>query len=183
MQRGFLSNNMREQRLIAQTQNGDRDAFEHLVEPYVKALFNYVMFRVNNVSDANDIIQETMFSIWQSIGSYEHGASFKTWAFSIARRRLADFYRKNKKHNSLPLTDFENIFPEKDPHNESIDRMDIDKALSHLNNNENELVYLIFQAGLSYQEISVVMGIPVGTVKSRMASIKSKLRILLSGEG
>jgi len=177
---GFLSGDMREQHLIKQTQNGDRDAFERLVEPYVKALFNYISFRVNDVSDANDIIQETMLSIWQSIRSYEYGASFKTWAFSIARRRLADFYRKNKKHDFLPLTDFENVFIAKDSLNESIDRMDIDNALLHLNSNENELVYLIFQAQLSYQEISAVLGIPVGTIKSRMSNIKSKLKTLLS---
>ena len=180
---GFLNSDVREQRLIEQARNGSRDAFERLVEPYVKALFNYISFRVNDASDANDIIQETMLSIWQSIGSYGHGSSFKTWAFSIARRRLADFYRKSKKHDSLPLTDFENVFTANGNINESIDRMDIDNALLHLNSNENELVYLIFQAQLSYQEISAVLGVPVGTIKSRMSSIKSKLRTLLSWEG
>ena len=182
-QHGFLGSDTREQRLIEQTRNGNRDAFECLIEPYVKLLFNYISSRVNDVYDANDIIQNTMLSIWQSIGSYKYESSFKTWAFTIARRRLADFYRKSKKHESLPLTDFENTPVAKNNLDESLDRMDIDNALQHLSSSENELVQLIFQSGLSYSEISTVLEIPIGTIKSRMSSIKSKLRILLSQEG
>ena len=165
--------------MIKQTQNGSRDAFELLIEPYVKILFNYISYRVNDASDANDIIQETMLSIWLSIKNYEYVSSFKTWVFSIARRRLADFYRKSKKHDSLLLSDFENVLV-KDNLNESIDRIDIGNALSKLSDNERELLYLIFQAQLSYNEISIVLHIPVGTIKSRMSRIKSKLKILLN---
>ena len=173
----------REQRLLEHTQNGCRDAFEQLIKPYTKALFSYILFRVKISPDANDIIQETMLSIWQSIGSYKSQSSFKTWAFSIARRRITDYYRKNSKHTSLPLTNYENVCATNDDFNAIIDRIYLNDALLHLNDAENELVYLIFQAQLSYSEISSVLGIPVGTVKSRMSSVKSKLKSLLGQEG
>jgi len=183
MWHGFLTSDLREQRLIERIKNGDRNAFELLIDPYSKALCNYILFRVKNDADANDIVQETMLSIWRSIASYDYQSSFKTWAFSIARRRLADCYRANNKNDTLPLTDFENVFTAKDNLNESIERMDIEQALSNLNNKDNELVYLVFQAQLSYQEISALLDIPVGTVKSRMSNIKTKLKTLLGREG
>ena len=168
--------------MIDRTKNGDRNAFELLVNPYVQALCNYILFRVKNNADADDIAQETMLSIWQSISTYEYQSSFRTWAFSIAKRRVADFYRKSIRNETLPLTDFENVFTAKDNLNETIERMDIEQALANLNSKDNELVHLVFQAQLSYQEISAVLDIPVGTVKSRMSSIKTKLKTLLSWE-
>jgi len=182
MWHGFLNDDLREQRLIERIKNGDRNAFELLIDPYSKALCNYILFRVKNDFDVNDIVQEAMLSIWRSITSYNYQSSFKTWAFSILRRRLVDFYRINSKNEALPLTDFENVFTAKDNLNESIERMDIERALSNLNSDDNELVYLVFQVQLSYQEISVLLGIPVGTVKSRMSRIKTKLKTLLREE-
>ena len=183
MQHGFLADDLREQHLIERTKKGDRNAFELLVNPYAQALCNYILFRVKNDADANDIAQETMLSIWQSIATYEYQSSFKTWAFSIAKRRLADFYRKNSRNETLPLTDFENVFTAKDNINETIERMDVEKALENLNSKDNELLYLVFRAQLSYQEVSEVLDIPIGTVKSRMSSIKTKLKALLGCEG
>ena len=183
MRHGFLTDDLREQRLIERIKNGDRNAFELLIDPYSKAFCNYILFRVKNDADANDIIQETMLSVWRSIASYDYRSSFKTWVFGIARRKLADFYRANGKNDELPLTDFENVFTVKDNLNESIELMDIEQALSNLNTKDNELVYLVFQAQLSYQEISALLDIPVGTVKSRMSNIKTKLKALLNGEG
>ena len=182
MWHGFLNDDLREQRLIERIKNGDRNAFELLIDPYSKALCNYILFRVKSDFDVNDIVQEAMLSIWRSITSYNYQSSFKTWAFSILRRRLVDFYRINSKNEALPLTDFENVFTAKDNLNESIERMDIERALSNLNSDDNELVYLVFQVQLSYQEISVLLGIPVGTVKSRMSRIKTKLKTLLREE-
>ena len=183
MWHGFLTDELREKRLVERTKKGDRSAFELLINPYSKALCNYISFRAKNDADANDIVQEAILSIWQSITTYEYQSSFKTWAFSIARRRLADFYRKNSRNESLPLTDFENVFTAKDNLDDNLERMDVEQALSKLNSQDNELVYLVFQAQLSYQEISAMLNIPVGTVKSRMSSIKTKLKTILSWEG
>jgi len=179
---GFLTDDLHEQRLIERMKKGDRDAFELHMDQYGKTLYRYIMSRVDNDADGKDILQETMFSIWRSITAYQSQSSFKTWAFSITRRRLADFYRKNSKNAPLPLTDYENTCEAKDDIEENTERMDIDRALSRLNEKESELVFLIFQAGLSYHEISTVLDIPVGTIKSRMSSIKAKLEKMLRGE-
>lgn len=170
-----------EERLVKRTIQGDRDAFEMLIGPYAKALGGYIAYRVKNQNDANDILQETMLSVWRSISSYKSESSFKTWAFTIARRRLADFYRK--KDNSLPLTGLGDILHADDDLSKSVTRMDVKSALTRLSDKENELVHLVFHAGLSYAEISEVMNIPTGTVKSRISGIKTKLKPLIGKEG
>jgi len=163
--------------LIERVKKGDRDSFEQLINQYSKNLCNYIKFRVKNDADVNDILQDAMLSIWQSIATYEYGSSFKTWIFSITRRRIADFYRS--RHDVLPLADYEESFEIND---EIEERIDIDRALSRLSDKDNELLHLIFQAQLSYHEISELIGIPVGTIKSRMSGIKAKLKKMLSWE-
>ena len=180
---GFLVDDLYEQRLIERTKKGDKDAFELLVNLYIQALYKYLLFHVKSSTDANDIAQETMLSIWQSIVTYEYRSSFKTWMFSIAKRRLADYYRKNSRNEILPLTDFENVVTIENNLDDSIESMDVEQALTKLNSEDNELVFLVFQAQFSYQEISELLDIPIGTVKSRMSSIKAKLKNLLSWEG
>ena len=172
---------LHEANLIQRTIRGDRDAFELLIAPYSKALGGYIAYRARNQSDANDILQETMFSVWRSIGSYKSESTFKTWTFTIARRRLADFYRKDE--NNLPLSELQDVLPAEDELNKTITRMDVKSALAKLNDKENELVHLVFHAGLSYAEVSEVLNIPAGTVKSRMSGIKGKLKPLIAKEG
>ena len=166
-----------EKLLIKRIIAGDLCAFERLMHPYAKALANYIMYRINNEANAMDIIQDTMLSIWQNIASFSHKSSFKTWAYTIARRRLADFYRADAK--TSPLTDYAGDLTAKDSLSEAEERMDVRQAMHNLSDKENELIHLVFQSQLSYQEISDVLDIPIGTVKSRMSAIKGKLRPLL----
>lgn len=168
--------------MIEQTIKDDGNAFEQLMSPYLKTLFNYIKFRTGNDADANDIYQETVLSVWQSVAAYKNQSSFKTWVFSIARRRLADFYRKSGKNETLPLTDYENTAIDEDNYEGCDERIDVEQALKKLSARDNELVYLVFQAQLSYQDIAEMLNIPVGTVKSRMSGIKAKMRTLLSWE-
>ena len=174
-----MANSAQEQQLIRRVIKGDLGAFERLMHPHYKALANYIMYRVKSEADAKDIIQDTMLAIWQNIASFASQSSFKTWAYTIARRRLADFYRRGGKHDTSPLADYENKLTAKDDLAESEERMDILSAMHGLSDKENELVHLVFQAQLSYQEISEVLSVPVGTVKSRMSAIKGKLKPLL----
>ena len=168
-----------ERQLIEQVIKGSASAFEQLMHPYAKALANYIMYRVSSEANAKDIIQDTMLSIWQNIASFSHQSSFKTWAYTIARRRLTDFYRAGTKHETSSIADYTGTLTAKDCLNESEERLDVRQAVQSLSDKESELIHLIFHAQLSYQEISEIMNIPIGTIKSRMSAIKGKLRPLL----
>ena len=171
-----------EARLASLAAEGDRDAFARLVTPHAKILAGYIAKRVGISADADDILQDTMLSAWKSVANFDGRSSFRTWVVSLAKRRVADFYRKTGRSETVPLSENEWAYA-KDIINESENRMDVKSALAHLNGDDNELVYLIFTARLSYNEISEAIGIPAGTIKSRMAAIKMKLKKMLEGSG
>ena len=156
--------------------------FENLMEPYNKILYNYILSKVSNAEDVQDILQETILAIWQSLDNYKGDSSFKTWTIGIARRKVADFYRghyKNKDFHNLEELDVERIPSDSSSLEHTINSLDIKNSISTLTPENRELLFLIFNAGLSYKEIESITGIPEGTIKSRIYYLKKKLRPLL----
>ncbi len=172
--------------------SGERE-FERLCLPELRAVYSYIASRVDP-DDAEDVLQETLLSAWKSIGSFDRRSSVRTWLISVARRRICDFYRSRPvirngvdggMISEAPRGSGEEAYDvdsgislEKD----SAERLDVSDALASLDESERELVTLVFDSGLSYEEAAGIVGIPVGTVKSRMFSIRKKLRSKL-GEG
>lgn len=170
------------------TFRGDVDGieFENLMEPYNRILYNYILSRVSNAEDVQDIFQETILAIWQGLDNYKGDSSFKTWTIGIARRKIADFYRrhyKDKDFHSLEEIDMKKTSNESNPLNHAINSMDIENSLNTLASEDRELLFLIFNAGLTYKEIESISGIPEGTIKSRVYYLKKKLRPLLAEGG
>lgn len=157
----------------------DERRFERLCRPQLDALYGYIASRVSE-NDAEDILQETLLSAWRSFSGFDGRSSVKTWLISIARRRICDFYRLRE----LPEYGLDGIeiASGADLESDTAERLDASAALRYLSPAERELVTLVFDSGLSYAEVSEVLLIPVGTVKSRMSSIRAKLKTIL-GEG
>lgn len=152
------------------------------MEPYNKILYNYILSKVSSAEDVQDILQETILAIWQGLDNYKGDSSFKTWIIGIARRKVADFYRghyKDKNFYNLEELDMRKIPNESNPLDHAIDSMDIENSLSTLTPEDRELLFLIFNASLSYKEIESITEIPEGTIKSRVHYLKKKLRPLL----
>lgn len=121
-----------------------------------------------------------------SLPSYSGMSSFKTWVFSIAKNKAKDvmrrLYRSREKETALDVANMESacdFSSDCDFTDVMNDVIDIRRAVASLSSDERELISLIFTHGMSYSEVSLVMGMPVGTVKSKMSSIKTKLRKIL----
>lgn len=173
-------------KLLNEAKLGNVKAFESLMNYYIKILYNYIFSKISNMEDVNDVLQESMLAIWQGLKGYKGDSSFKTWTIGITRRKIADFYRKYYNQNHFETTDFEEIenhISTRDEISNVINKTDIEKSLSKLCEEDKELLFLIFNAQLTYGEIEEITGIPKGTIKSRVYSIKSKLRPLLSEGG
>jgi RNA polymerase sigma-70 factor, ECF subfamily len=165
--------------LIQKAANGDRDAFEKLFEgERLEAVYAYIRSRVRDRELAKDVLSESMLAVWQGLGAFSGGARFTTWCISIARRKLADHYRRSYtgEKNERPLEAAENLSAETDDFERVDSKLAANTLLKTLSAKERQLVELVFNAQMSYQEAADELEIPVGTVKSRMSAIRAKLR-------
>lgn len=151
------------------------------MKEHLDAVLGYIRLRVPSEEDAKDILQETMLAAWQGITGFGEESQFRTWLFGIVNHKISDHYRRLYRH---PVESLEELLEKQDNNIRYSDgeadtvseRIDAENALRCLNEGERQLVYLIFSAGLTYPEVSELTGIPVGTVKSRMWAIRSKLK-------
>lgn len=179
-------NAVSDETLLESAAKGSQRAFEALMDRYMRVVYSYIALRASS-ADAADILQETMLAVWQGISGFDRRSSLKTWLLAVARRKLCDFYRARQSERELSMSE---AFPDSCGEEFDIDsgedmaagiteRLDAAAAIKSLDAGERELIYLIFEAGLTYAEVSEATGIPVGTIKSRMSALRAKLRVLL----
>ena len=149
------------------------------MEKYLKILYNFIYLHASS-RDCEDILQDTLLAAWQGLQT-QTVSSLKPWLIGIARHKVLDRFRTAYRAEFFDIENYESLLIEKDETETLIARLDLAEALKILNNQEAELVFMVYAAGLSYTEISAITGVPVGTIKSRIYSIKSKLRKKLSG--
>jgi len=169
--------------LIEKSKNGNHEAFERLMSDHLKIIYNYISSHISTTEDIKDIVQETMLAAWKSIKKYDGKASFRTWVIGITRRKIADYYRTLYKNTSVSLSEIEDFWAAENEFDSIVDSVAVEKSMTALGKIEKEIVFLVFNAQLSYSEISEIMHIPVGTIKSKMSNIKAKIRKQLNGGG
>lgn len=176
-----------ETELIHQAQQGDRNAFSELVHAHARGVFNAVYRMCGDALIAEDAAQETFIRAWQNLSSYRTGMPLRNWLYRIAFNAGLDMLRKEKRIlpddiENMPLTDGR-------PSPESLVAQNerttmVQKAILSLPDASRAVLVLREYEGLSYQEISSTLDIPVGTVMSRLNYarnlLKSKLQPQLS---
>jgi len=161
--------------LLSRVAAHDEAAFRRLYERYADRVFRYALTLLRNRHLAEEVVQETMVAVWQGAGSFKGGSRVSTWIFGIARNQAHALLRREERgarEAEEPL-----VLP--DPA-EGVHRRDrVLAALEGLPPEQQEVVVLAFYEGLSYREIGRMLGVPEGTVKSRMHFAKRKLREVL----
>lgn len=183
--------------LIRAVQAGDMAAFDELVLKHKNRLFNLVYWFLGDYQDANDCAQETFIKVFKSIKNFRFESAFSTWLYRIAvntckNRLKSSAYRWKKKTVSLetskgsksnnPFSEIVNGSPTPVMALEKKERMiRIQKAIDSLPEEQNQMVVLRDIQGLSYQDISDITGLNLGTVKSRLARGRLELKNKLKG--
>lgn len=151
------------------------------MNPHLGMIYGYARLRLPSPEDAEDTVQETMLAAWNGLGEFRGESSFLTWITGITRRKISDHYRRAYRKDN-PAAKWVHDDEAEPPESEKTDeKLDVNNAVSILTAAEQELVFLIFSAQLTYNEISNLINLPVGTIKSRMSAIKSKLKTALEG--
>lgn len=187
------STSSNEASLIVNARQGDLEAFNRLVISYQDRIFNLSARILGDEDQASDITQNTFLTAYLNLPRFRNG-SFRSWLYRIATNACYDVYRKNKRHivvsienkdlaeeKLLPLDDYSSstTLPEKEYERHELERI-IQNALSRLDVDQRTIVILVDQQGFDYQEAAQTLGIPVGTVKSRLARARMRLHQILS---
>lgn len=182
-----------EQRLVAQAQTGDRRALDELLRAHRPRIWGVCRRIVGSDADAHDATQEASIAIMRHIGKFDGKAAFSTWVYRIATNASLDELRRRKRRPvSTDDTRLEWSANSDDhggtdgsPARESgfdrriADRLQVDAALAKLPVEFRTAVVLRDLCDLDYGEIAVVLGIPIGTVRSRIARGRAALGPLL----
>jgi RNA polymerase sigma-70 factor, ECF subfamily len=168
-----------ETQLVTQAQNGDRNAFSELVRLHAQGVLNVIYRMCGDAQLAEDAAQETFIRAWQNLSSYRPGTPLRNWLYRIAVNAGTDMLRKEKRIlpdaiEDLHLTDGR-------PGLESLVSQQertalVQEAILSLPDASRAVLVLREYEGLSYQEISSTLDIPVGTVMSRLNYARNLLK-------
>ncbi len=173
---------MDEFQLIELAKKGDSSALGQLLETHYDLIFSVCVKITGNTHDANEATQEALISIVRGIGSFRSSAKFSTWVYRIATNAALDEIRRRSRRPTDEYT--ENVATYKstpDLEESVIQNIDLDAALQNLPEDFRTIVILRDVVGSSYEDISDMLGIPSGTVKSRIARARQKLKEDLVG--
>jgi RNA polymerase sigma-70 factor (ECF subfamily) len=184
--------NEQDQALIRRVNRGDASAFNDLIVKYEKLVFNFAYRLAENYDDANDIAQEAFVRAYGAIRTFRGDCAFSTWIFRITTNVFLDERKRRKAHPVQSLDEGERQedraavqvedpgpTPEQIADNKERRRVLV-QAIQSLPEYQRAMIVLYHVHQRSYEEIAETMGLPLGTVKSRLnrarLALKEKLR-------
>ena len=169
---------------MAALKGRDKTAFEYLYDNYSAAL-NGIIFRIVNDEDtSNDILQDVFVKIWQNFSSYDatKGRLF-TWMANIARNASIDYTRSGNFKISNKIQNVDDSVSKINTlmsTSSRVDHIGIDEVVNRLKPEFRQLIDLAYFAGMTHEEISKHLNLPLGTVKTRIRSALMQLRQTLN---
>lgn len=168
--------------LVAKAQAGDRGALDRLLRAHYDRIYAICRRIAGNDADAADATQEALMSIVRGLAKFDNRATFSTWSYRVATNACLDELRRRKRRPTPSLVDEHDGWADKqvDDDRPAFDeqiaaRDELRAALDDLPPEFREPVVLRDCVGLDYAEIAETLGIPPGTVRSRIARGRTKL--------
>ena len=183
-----------DEELILAFQNGDRNAFNQIVERYKDKLSNFLYRFTYDIDSAQDLAQDTLLKVYIKKDSYKEIAKFSTWIYTIASNLAKTELRKIKRRKTYTISDLSTDDREFVIHQSDAESFEdeedtlvsgkiLQKCLNNLDDEFKNIIILRDIQELSYDEISKILKIPLGTVKSRINRGRFKLKDLLKQKG
>ncbi len=179
--------------LIKKAVSGNTDAFEELIKNYEKIVYNIAYKMLNNSEDAKDISQEVFIKIYRNLSKFDGKSLFSTWVYRITMNTCIDELRKRKGKEVYSMD--EDIEKEESsikkqfvdekgtPEDFYISRekqQEIINSINMLKDEHKQIIILRDINGFEYTQIAQILGISLGTVKSRIARARIQLKNLIS---
>jgi RNA polymerase sigma factor (sigma-70 family) len=176
--------------LILRFIRGEQSSFEQLIHRHKNKVFAYISLYIRDQALAEDIFQDTFLKVIQSVkaGKYSDNGKFVSWVMRIAHNLIIDHFRRLKQMNTISNDDYESdIFNSKsfamdNVEDEMIKRQiqkDVRKMISHLPDDQREVVILRHYAGLSFKEIADITDVSINTALGRMRYALINMRSIM----
>ena len=178
-----------DEQLMLLFQGGDENAYIELVNRYKDKLINFIFNYLGDLESSEDVVQETMIKLYQKKHYYKEIAKFSTWLYTIAKNLANTELRKRKQRKTTLLSQFSKDdktydLPSNDPEpGQEIQTDIVNKiirdAVDQLSEKFKIVIVLRDIQGLSYEDISEIINVPIGTVKSRINRARLQLQVEL----
>ena len=173
--------------LLRAAQGGDPAAFSELVRRYQRAVYRVAYALTRNPSDADDLAQETFVRAWQAIGRFRVGEPLHPWLARIATNLAFSLFRYRKRRPETPLEPLVEAGQHWGVDDDPAERVEQDERLAHmqaafadLKPEHQAVLALRVVEEQSYEEIATTLGVPVGTVMSRLSRARAELKARLA---
>jgi RNA polymerase sigma factor (sigma-70 family) len=162
---------------------GDRGAFNELYRRYYPRLMDFLLRVVGGREAAEEIVNDTMYTVWTSSGTFAGRSKVSTWVFGIAYKKALKRVERDRRVPIQGLPEDCDLASDADPVG-AVDiaqvRGALARALTHLSPAHRSVVELTYLMEYSYEEIAEIVGCPINTVKTRMFHARAHLRRLLA---
>jgi RNA polymerase sigma-70 factor (ECF subfamily) len=178
-------------RLIAECLEGNTAAFGELVRRHQDRLYNTVYRLVENAEDALDVVQDSFLSAYQSLESFKGDALFFTWLYRIAINTAISHKRKKRVLARIANRNGDMVIDPPDPselsrpgHGLEVaeEEQKLHRALARLSSEHRAVLVMKDLEGQKYEEMALVLEVPIGTIRSRLHRARLELRELLEQE-
>lgn len=161
--------------LVAEARAGGKDAFATLYRRYATGVYRYVLLRVGNGDEAEDLTSTVFVRAWQSLPAFRQDCPFAAWLYRIARNSVTDYYRTRKQH--LPLEQADEVAAS--DLTQSHEVAALHQAIGALPDEQREVLLLRFLEGFSHEEVAASLGKSVGACRViQHRALKAVSRIL-----
>ncbi len=167
-----------DRRLLADHLAGDPEAFSTLVRRHRDRLWAVAIRTLGDQEEAADALQESLISAFRGAASYRGDSAVTTWLHRIVVNACLDRIRRRQARPAVPLTDREIQAPH-DEHAATVTRLDIRTALARLPEAQRVALVLVDLEDLPVAEVAELLGVPVGTVKSRCSRARTAMALML----
>lgn len=172
--------------LLRRIARGDQDAMAEFYRLHSRVVLAQILLVVGERALAEEIFQDTMLAIWRGAAAFRGESRVRSWVIAIARRQARDRLRRRRLHVVGDAVLAERPSPGPGPELVALDRAEVEEvasAIRVLAPAHREVLGLAFGAGLTLPEVADVLGMPLGTVKSRLVAARGALVRVLQEKG
>jgi RNA polymerase sigma factor (sigma-70 family) len=147
----------------------------------IPRLRRYARAMLGDRAAADDLVQDTLERAWSRLHQWRAGSDMRAWLFGIMHNLRVDQLRRPRlTTHSIGEEDFD--MPTRATQTDRLELMELESALNHLPDEQREVLLLVALEELSYADIAATLGIPIGTVMSRLSRGRERLRLIMNGE-